>query len=109
METLRRALLRPLDSRTVFFCIVIMLLNVVDAFATLRHVEHGAEELNPIMVVLLRRGAQPFLIVKHLLASMGVMGIALYPERKSSNLALCVLVPLYTILVIYQLSLFYIS
>jgi hypothetical protein len=109
METLRRTLLRPLDTRTVFFCITILMLNLADAFATLRHLEHGAEELNPFMVVLLRRGAQPFVIVKHLLASIGVIGIALHPERKSSHLALCVLVPLYALLVTYQMALFYLS
>ena len=50
METLRRALYRPLETRTTLLCLAILLLNMLDAFATLRHLEHGAEELNPLMV-----------------------------------------------------------
>src|SRR5262249_45981179 len=102
-------LLRPLDSRTVLFCVAILLLNMVDAFSTLRHLEHVAEELNPFMVVLLHRGALSFLVVKHLLASLGVVGIALHPARRTANLALYFLVSLYSLLALYQLALFYVA
>src|SRR5260370_30748 len=54
METIRRAIARPLDNRTACLCLVILALNLLDAFATLRHLEHGATELNPFMEVLLR-------------------------------------------------------
>ena len=48
METIRRAIARPLDSRTAYLCLTILALNLLDAFATLRHLEHGATELNPV-------------------------------------------------------------
>ena len=108
METIRRAIARPLDNRTACLCLVILALNLLDAFATLRHLEHGATELNPFMKVLLSRGASDFLIVKHLLASLGVMGIALHPGRRAAVGALFILLPLYSLLAVYQIALFYV-
>ena len=58
--------------------------------------------------VLLSRGAADFLIVKHVLASLGVMGIALHPGRRAAVAALFVLLPLYSLLAVYQIALFYI-
>jgi hypothetical protein len=108
METVRRALFRPLDTRTTVFCLLILGLNLVDAFATLRHLEHGAEELNPFMLALLHHGARPFLVVKHALASIGVVGIALYPGQRAAQIALAILVPIYVLLAVYQIGLFYV-
>jgi hypothetical protein len=108
METLRRAIARPLDRRTAGLCLAILALNLLDAFATLRHLEHGATELNPFMKALLSRGAADFLIVKHVLASLGVIGIALHPGRRAPVAALCVLLPLYSVLAVYQIALFYV-
>jgi hypothetical protein len=106
MQRVWRAALRTLDAKVAFFCLSILLLNLIDGFATLRHLEHGAEELNPFMVALLRRGARPFLVTKHALASIGVLGIALYPDRRAARVALLVLFPIYLSLAIYQVSLF---
>jgi len=108
METIRRVAARPLDLRTASLCLAILALNLLDAFATLRHLEHGAQELNPFMLALLRHGAGPFLIVKHLLASAGVIGIALHPGRRAADVALSILFPMYTALAVYQVALFYV-
>jgi hypothetical protein len=108
METIRRTIARPLDTRTAVLCVAILLLNLLDAFATLRHLEHGATELNPFMEALLRHGAGSFLIVKHLLASAGVIGIALHPGRRAADIALFILFPLYVLLAVYQIALFYV-
>jgi hypothetical protein len=107
METIRRAIVRPLDNRTALMCLAILALNLLDAFATLRHLEHGATELNPFMAALLHHGAGHFLIVKHLLASAGVIGIALHPGRRAAAVALYILFPLYSLLAVYQIALFY--
>jgi hypothetical protein len=101
------ALRRPLDQRLASICLAILMLNMLDAFATLRHLEHGAQELNPFMQLLLHQGARSFLVVKHLLASMGVIGIALHPERRAAHVALWILFPVYLVLGIYQIGLFY--
>lgn len=108
VQTLRRALARPLDVKMACLCIAILALNLIDAFATLRHLEHGAEELNPFMVALLHRGAQHFLLVKHGLASIGVVGIALYPGQRAAHVALAILFPVYFLLALYQIGLFYV-
>lgn len=108
METIRRSIARPLDNRTTLLCLAILALNLLDAFATLRHLEHGAQELNPFMSALLHQGAGHFLIVKHLLASAGIVGIALHPGRRAAAAALYVLFPLYTLLAFYQIALFYV-
>ena len=108
METIGAPVARPLDTRTALLCVAILALNLLDAFATLRHLEHGAQELNPFMLALLHHGAGHFLIVKHLLASAGVIGIALHPGRRAADVALFILFPLYTLLAIYQIALFYV-
>ena len=108
MNAIRRAVSQPLDPKMTFFCLAILALNLLDAFATLRHLEHGAEELNPFMVALLHHGARHFLVTKHALASVGVVGIALYPERRAAQVALCILFPVYFLLAIYQIGLFYV-
>jgi hypothetical protein len=108
VDALRRTMVRPLDAKLVFFCVAILALNLLDAFATLRHLEHGAEELNPFMQLLLQHGARSFLLVKHALASVGVIGIAMYPERRAAQVALWILFPVYLLLGIYQIGLFYV-
>src|SRR5438046_8887758 len=100
------ALRRPLDTRLALFCVAILMLNLLDAFATLRHLEHGAQELNPFMQALLHRGANHFLIVKHVLASLGVIGIAMHPGKRAAEVALSILFPLYSALAVYQVTLF---
>jgi hypothetical protein len=109
LRSVARPLSRPLDRRTTFLCLAILALNLLDAFATLRHLEHGATELNPFMAALLHKGAGHFLVVKHLLASAGVLGIALHPGRRSAKIALYTLFPLYTLLAVYQIALFYVT
>ncbi len=108
MLTLRRAIARPLDNRTAVLCVAILALNLLDAFATLRHLEHGATELNPLMQALLHHGATSFLLAKHLLASAGIIGIALHPGRRAAAVALYTLFPLYAFLAAYQIALFYV-
>ena len=108
MLAIRRVLTRPIERHIAILGMAILLLNLVDAFATLRHLEHGAEELNPFMGALLKRGAREFLLVKHALASLGVMGIALYPTQRAAHYALAVLVPVYGLLAVYQICLFYV-
>ena len=48
--------------------ILIILLNVFDAFATLRHVGHGAEEANPFMAVFIYSPIT-FVSIKHIVVT----------------------------------------
>src|SRR5437868_1662481 len=106
MQAIRMALLRPIDSHTAALTLAILLLNLVDGFATLRHLTHGAEELNPLMQMLLRHSASAFLLVKHLLASLGVIGIAIHGHVRAARIALWILFPLYVAIALYQIFLF---
>jgi hypothetical protein len=109
IQKMRALLVRPLGWRVTALCVGILLLNLVDAVATLRHLEHGAEELNPIMGWALDTGPLGFLVVKHLLASLGVIGIALHPGHRAAQVAMAVLVPIYSLLAVYQIGLLYLS
>ena len=99
-------LVRPLDPRTAALVMGILLFNLLDGFATLRHLHHGAEELNPLMLLLLQRGSEEFLVVKHLLASLGVIGIAMHGDVRPARVALWILFPLYSSIAAYQALLF---
>jgi hypothetical protein len=104
----RALLVRPISRRTLALGLAILALNLVDAFATLRHLSHGAEELNPLMSALLRHGPQQFLAVKHALASLGVIGIAIHPQLRAARIALWILLPLYSALALYHCVLFFV-
>ena len=106
MQAIRIALARPLDAQTTALALAILLLNMVDGFATLRHLTHGAEELNPLMNLLVRRSAHAFVLVKHLLASAGVLGIAVHGHVRAARVALWILFPLYVAIALYQIALF---
>ena len=105
-QALRTAIGRPLDLHTTVLALGILMLNLVDGFATLRHLTHGAEELNPLMQLLLKHSAEAFLLVKHLLASLGVIGIAMHGRVRAARIALWILFPLYVSIAIYQMILF---
>lgn len=106
MQAIRLALARPLDARTTALALAILLLNMLDGFATLRHLTYGAEELNPLMNLLLRRSALSFVLVKHALASVGVLGIAAHGRARAARIALWILLPLYVAIGVYQIALF---
>jgi Domain of unknown function (DUF5658) len=106
MRALRLLFARSIERRTVVIGLVILGLNLIDAFATLRHLDHGAEELNPLMLALLRGGPVRFLAVKHALASVGVIGIAMHGEVRAARVALWILLPMYALIAAYQLILF---
>jgi hypothetical protein len=98
---------RRLDGVTLYTAMAIVFLNLVDAFSTLRHIEWGAEEVNPLMKFLLGGGPLVFLIGKHVLAAGGVIGIAAHCRHLAARRMLrWVLLPIYLTIAIYQLVLF---
>jgi Domain of unknown function (DUF5658) len=83
----------------------IICLNLFDALGTLWNLSRGAEELNPLMSLLLAAGPHSFVLVKHLLASVGVLGILAHPGARASRVALWILLPLYGCIAVYQVAL----
>jgi hypothetical protein len=98
---------RPLQRSSLYTALAILCLNIVDALFTLRHLAHGAEEMNPLMDQLLQLGPLPFVIGKHCLASLGILGILAFDHTRAARLALrWVLLPVYLCVAIYQVILF---
>ncbi len=98
---------RPLNRRAVVLGLVVICLNLFDVFCTLRHLEKGGEELNPLMQMALQHGPWTFIAVKHILASIGVFALVVYANTiRWSIKCLWALVVLYTLLGIWQCVLF---
>jgi hypothetical protein len=106
--TAAKALLaRNLDRKQAVLVLGILILNLVDALFTLRHVSYGALELNPLMAELLGGGSQRFVAVKHLLVSCGVIVIVIRSDRRLARVALTGVFALFTAVAIYHTALLY--
>lgn len=75
MNRIKAVLTRPIPAFCFMLAISILLLNMVDALFTLRHIEHGAEELNPLMSLILHHGTLIFVLAKHLFVGFGLFVI----------------------------------
>jgi hypothetical protein len=88
-----------------YAALTLLLCNVLDAAFTVAAVGSGdATEANPLMEVLLSRGALEFVVVKHVLVSLGVL---LLWQRRAHRLARAGLfcsVPIYSGLVTYHVA-----
>lgn len=99
----RQPLARPL----LALALAVLALNVFDAMATLRHVELGASELNPLMDLLLRHGATTFFVGKYLLAAGGILGIVACSHHPLARRVLTwLLVPVYLAIALWHGALF---
>ncbi len=102
-----KVLSRPVPTSIAVTALLVIGLNLVDAFCTLAHLERGAVELNPIMRILLGISPLAFLIGKHLLAAGGVLGIVAHSRHRAAAKVLrFVLVPVCAAIGLYQLVLF---
>jgi hypothetical protein len=103
---LKAVLDRTLDPKLVAQVLIILFLNFFDAFATLRHLDAGAVELNPIMAQLLTAGDGRFVLIKHTLVSLGLLLLVLRWDRSLSRWALSGVFALFTCVAVYQTALF---
>ena len=90
-----------------FLAVGIMLLSCVDAFMTLRLLEHGMVEVNPIMAVMLERGTASFSASKFAITGIGVLILVFLARTYFMNLLrtgllLTVFFSIYSCLVCYQ-------
>ena len=80
--------------------IVLVILNVVDAFSTLYLVSNGyAKELNPLMDLWLQMGPWHFLFVKLFLTSLGIGFLWFSREHTFVHKVTAALLVLYVIVV----------
>ena len=90
----------------VVVALAIVALNLFDVVLTLRHMELGAVELNPLMQQLLERGSFAFAAGKHFLVGFGVLALTTQCHHSAACGALQYLVlPAYVLLALYQVML----
>ena len=85
-------------------CILLVLIcNVLDAAVTVCAVEFGdATEANPLMAVLLHAGTVQFVVVKHLLVSLGLVLLWRLRVRPLARRAAMVAMTVYPLLFAYE-------
>ena len=66
------------DHSLLVALLLIVLLSVLDGYFTIFHVDRGAQEINPIMNLLLGYGDCWFFIIKYLLTIIGVLIFCIY-------------------------------
>ena len=97
---------RELPRGLVVVALAIVGLNLFDVVLTLRHMEFGAVELNPLMQQLLERGSFAFAAGKHFLVGFGVLALTTQCHHSAACRALQYLVlPAYVLLALYQVML----
>lgn len=69
-----------------FLAVGIMLLSTLDAFLTLRLLERGAIEVNPIMAAMLGHGHFAFAASKMVLTGLGIMTLVFLSRLRVFNL-----------------------
>jgi hypothetical protein len=83
----------------------ILVLNLLDGIFTLLFVTSGAAvEANPLMEVLLSHGALSFMIVKHMLVSLGILLLLRMSSNRLAKVGLCSVLPIYALLIAYHVS-----
>jgi hypothetical protein len=102
-----RVLSREVPPALARLALLVIGLNLLDAFCTLVHLSRGAVELNPLMRFLLGISPVAFLLGKYLLACSGVLGIVAQARHEAACQVLrCVLLPVYAAIGVYQVVLF---
>lgn len=85
----------------------IMLLSSFDAFFTLRLLERGASEVNPVMLAVMGEGTLQFAVSKMLLTGLGILALVFLSRSRLFNLlraglVLTVFFSFYCCLVCYE-------
>lgn len=97
------------ESWLFYLALVACLLSVFDAFLTLRLLEHGSQELNPVLDYFLNKDVRLFFGVKFLLTSFCILFLVMHKNylllNRISGLQILVgSICGYTLLVLYELG-----
>ncbi|MFT5049100.1 MAG: hypothetical protein ACI8QZ_000490 [Chlamydiales bacterium] len=84
----------------------VSLMNVGDSFFTIRHLQHGGIELNPIAQQLLCSGKAGFVLWKGLLIGVALMVLVVHKNFPLARTGLWVSAGGYTLLCMYHLYLY---
>lgn len=94
------------DSRLLLLIGWIALMNVLDSFFTLMHLQAGGTEVNPVADALLRSGRISFVLGKCVLISLALLVLCVHKNFRLARVGLWGASGVYTVLVLYHLSLF---
>ena len=61
--------------------LVTLLASLLDGFLSLRLLQHGAQEINPLLAGFLEHGPLQFILGKHFLTCIGVILLVIYHQR----------------------------
>jgi hypothetical protein len=93
------------------FILMLLIASLLDAILTIRLIDAGGGEVNPLMNHLLRHGVLPFLLGKYLLTVVGLPVLLIFKNyylfgtRVRVGYMIPVFVALYAVLLAYQLVL----
>ncbi|MFQ5641927.1 MAG: DUF5658 family protein [bacterium] len=93
--------------KSVATVVTTLVLSMMDAFFTLRLVNMGGKELNPVMDFFLQFGPFPFLLVKYLLTVSCLVLFLVHKNRKVFWARISVKRLMLSALVIYMILIFY--
>lgn len=91
-----------LSGPTILLSILILLASILDATLTLRHLQNGGRELNPLMHAVLEGGVALFAAVKILATGLGVIVLAIHQNYALGRLALRIAAVVYIALLGYH-------
>jgi hypothetical protein len=91
-----------LDAVTVFLSLIVLVASVLDAILTLRHLQNGGWELNPLMHAVLECGVPFFVGAKILATGIGVVFLAIHQNFALGRLTLRLAALVYVALLGYH-------
>jgi hypothetical protein len=93
------------DASDLAMLVSILVLNVLDAFFTLRWLQIGGREANPLMNWLLEFGDLAFLVQKCLVVGLWLIVLTVHKNFRIAQIGLWSLLVLYTAILLYHLFL----
>lgn len=94
------------SGRVAALVLVVLIASILDALFTLLHMQHGGQEINPIMRHALTGGPGLFLGIKIFGTALGVVFLAIHQNFRLSRVALHCAVAVYGVVLAYHAVLF---
>ena len=91
------------DARLLLLAGWVALMNCLDSFFTLYHLQSGGIELNPVADALLRTGRESFVVWKSALISVALLVLCLHKNFSLARIGLAAATATYTLLVGYHI------
>ncbi len=91
--------------RDTAMLVSILVLNILDAFLTLIHINRGGTEANPLMERLLVAGSETFLFHKAAVVGSLLLVLVVHTNFTIARRAMWVILAVYSLLFVYHISL----